>query len=332
MRSYARLHEEVGPAQAYGPYPHGWRRFVPTLDLDAFANSKLGLAVASAIGRSTPPAVGLRLADRAADLLAARKESEIVRAVSSNLWVVSGKSLAGAALDAAVRETLRNSARFIYDFYRFADSDEQVRAHVRISPEFAEWMQRLAEGESAVFGAVHLASFELAGRALALEGFRAQVLSVPDPTEAYQSQNESRRDAGLEVTPISPASLKQAYRRLSQGGAVLTGVDRPLQEGGALFGFFGREARLPDVHVRLAARTAAPFVFVWIVLAEDGVYDVLCEQVPLAGGRGTNDIRADGEAILARAERVIGLHTAQWAMPHAVWPEALEEFEQTPDR
>lgn len=300
---------------------------VSALDFDTFANSKLGLTIAAGIGKATPRAIGLRLAEQAADILAARTDSAIARAVRSNRWVVSGGTLSGEALDDAVRETLRNSARFVYDFYRFAEDPSALRERVRVSEGFREWMERVLGGEPVVIGAPHLANFDLAGRALALEGFRAQVLSVPDPNDAYRAQNEARRKAGLEVTPVSPASLRQAFRRLTEGGAVLTGVDRPLAEGGAMLRFFGRKARLPDVHVRLAGRTGAPFVFLWVLLAEDGAYCVECEEVRLSGGREAKEVEADCEAVLALAEREIARSPGQWAMPHPVWPEALRELE-----
>ncbi|MDH4139274.1 MAG: lysophospholipid acyltransferase family protein [Coriobacteriia bacterium] len=297
------------------------------LDLDALANSRFGLKVATGIGRATPPSVGHRLADQAADALARRRGSAIVRAVRANRWVASGGTLTGAALDEAVRLTLRHIGRCIYDLYHLTDDAATLARRVRISPEFAERLERLDGGEAVVVGAPHMSNFDFAGRALARAGFRAQVLSVPDPTDAYRAQNEARQRVGLEITPISPEALRLALKRLEGGGAVLTGVDRPLEDGGRELTFFGRPARLPDVHVRLASRVGVPFVLVWVTMAEDGAYDVWAEEVALSGGRGDEAVRRDAEKVLARAERVIAERPEQWAMPHPVWPEALEELD-----
>jgi lauroyl/myristoyl acyltransferase len=131
----------------------------------------------------------------------------------------------------------------------------------------------------------------------------------------------------LDVTPISPTSLRQADARLVAGGYVVTGVDRPLDIAGRELQFFGRSARLPDVHVRLALRRAAPVVFFDQTLDETGVYHVDAEEVELARKRGHDGITEDCERVLAVAERMIAERPAQWAMPHAVWPDATVELD-----
>ena len=300
---------------------------MPPRGLDEFSNSRLALSLAAGVGRATPPAVGRRLATRAAALLSLRRNTELVAAVRSNQWVVSGGTLTGRQLDDAVRENLEHIARCVYDYYHLADDADALLERVTLSDEVTGWVERVRRGEALVFAALHLSNFDLGGRALARHGFRAQLLGVPDPTDAYRVQNELRREVGLDVTPISMQSLRTAQKRLEGGGAVLTGIDRPVPGSSRTYRFFGRQAHLPSVHVRLASRAQVPLVLAWAVMDEDGRYDVRCAEVPLSGKRGTEAERSDTEAVLARAAEEVAKRPTQWAMPHAVWPEAIGEID-----
>ena len=297
------------------------------LDLDSVANSKLALRVVQGIGRSTPSVVGHRLATTTADAVAASRASALVRAVRLNQWVVSGGALEGRELDEQVRETLRSMARSIFDLYHLLDDEAGLREAVSVTAVAAEWLER-SQHEAVVFAAAHMGNFDLAGRSLALQGLRAQVLSVPDPTDAYRHQNDLRRRVGLDITPISAAALRHAAARLAAGGSVLTGVDRPLARARRPLVFFGRSALLPDVHVRLAAHSGAPVFAIWVLETAAGVYEVDGLPVSLSGGHGPEEVATDAERVLEVMEGVIGSQPAQWAMSNPVWPEAFEELDR----
>jgi KDO2-lipid IV(A) lauroyltransferase len=288
-------------------------------------NSDLALRFAMGVGKAMPPSIGTRLADTVADVIAAKRSSAIARALRVNQWVVSGGAIDGEALDDRVRENLRTIAHGLYDLYHLADDPEALLDVVAISSEAAEWLERSAS-EPVVFGAPHLSNFDLAGRALALSGLCAQVLSVPTPTDAYRAQNDLRRAAGLDITPISVASLRAAAERLKDGRSVLTGVDRPLAFAKHPLRFFGRLALLPDVHIRLAERSGAPLVLIW-VQSRSGGYLVDAQPVPVESGSSAQSTIANAERVLAATEEVIRSRPAEWAMPHIVWPDAASEIE-----
>jgi KDO2-lipid IV(A) lauroyltransferase len=272
------------------------------------------------IGKATPPSVGTRLAGVAADAIAARRSGAIARALRVNQWVVSGGALSGDGLDERVHANLRQIARGLYDLYHLAGDSRALLDAVAITTPALEWIERSA-CEPIVFAAPHLSNFDLAGRALALSGLKAQVLSVPAPTDAYQVQNELRRAVGLDITPISLASLRQAAERLSRGGSVLTGIDRPLPYAKHPLRFFGRPALLPDVHIRLAERSNAPLVLIW-AQARDGGYEIHSTPIPLEPGFGGDTAVSNAERVLQTTERIISSRPTEWAMPHVVWPEA----------
>jgi lauroyl/myristoyl acyltransferase len=300
---------------------------VPPLDLDTVANSKLALRIVQGIGRSTPTSVGHRLAEATAEAFSANRSMGLVRAVRLNQWVVSGGELVGRELDEQVKLTLRTVARSIFDLYHLLDDEEALRDAITLTPVAAEWLQR-SHVEAAVFAALHMGNFDLAGRALALRGLRAQVLSVPDPTDAYRHQNDLRRRVGLDVTPISGTTLRDAARRLENGGSVLTGVDRALARGKRPLTFFGRPALLPDLHVRLAAHSGAPLFAIWVTGSGPGSYEVDGAEIDLELGKSADQTASNAERVLAVAEKVIAGKPNEWAMPHPVWPDAFEELDR----
>lgn len=277
------------------------------------------------VGRATPHSVGTRLASTAADAIAAMRSTSISRSLRVNQWVVSGGALVGEALDERVRDNLRQMARCLYDFYHLAEDAEALLDEVAFTDSAADWVERSPHAPI-VFAVPHVSSFDLAARALALKGLQAQVLSVPAPTDAYQVQNELRRAAGLDMTPISLASLRQAAERLATGGSVLTGIDRPIQSRRPLR-FFGRPALLPDVHIRLAERSGAPLVLIWVQSADDGAgYVIKAHPIALEPGVDPEVTVLNAERVLSAAEKIIAERPTEWAMPHTVWPEAAAEL------
>jgi lauroyl/myristoyl acyltransferase len=154
------------------------------------------------------------------------------------------------------------------------------------------------------------------------------VLSVPDPTDAYRHQNDLRRQVGLDITPISGTTLRDAARRLDNGGSVLTGVDRALARGKRPLTFFGRPTLLPDVHVRLAVHSGAPLFAIWVTGSGPGSYEVDGAEIELLPGRDSDRTVENAERVLALAEKVTAGRPSEWAMPHPVWPDTFQELDK----
>lgn len=286
------------------------------MDFESLANSRLGIGMALSASRAMPRAAGYALAQRVARRVAKDRMLPMTRAIRANQWVVSGRKLSPAELDQAAYQVLANSGRFLFDLFHLPEGADAVFRLVKRDETFERLLRLSAEGPLVVAG-IHLGNFDLVGRALAYAGWRAQVLSVPDPNGAYEQQNEMRRQAGLEVTPVSVRSLAQAARRLREGGVVVTGLDRPIPEPEAQVRFFGEPAPLPLLHVRLAMKANVPVVVASAPLDEDGRYRLeTSEPIEMEG----DDAVANAERLAAEAERMIAARPRQWAMPHAVWP------------
>lgn len=241
----------------------------------------------------------------------------MVKAIRSNQWVISGRTLSSSELDEAAREVLTNSGRFLYDLYHLRPGVEAIMRRVATDATFERVLAQVQTGPF-VYAGCHLGSFDLVGQALGYNGWRAQVLSVPNPNGGYEWQNEIRENSGLEMTPVSLESLKRAAHRLASGGSIVTGLDRPIPNAEANPIFFGEPAPLPLLHIRLAMKAKVPVVVIAGPLQEDGMYRLQAsEPIEMVG----KDPVANAERVLAVAEQFIAARPRQWAMPHAVWPQ-----------
>ncbi len=292
------------------------------MDFQSFSNSRVGIGLALAVSRAMPPALGYRVARTGAARLAADTDSAMVRALRTNQWMASGRTLAGAALDEAVRQTLESSGRFLYDIYHLPKDPQALLRRVAINDVFERFLLEMPKGPHVIVG-VHLGNFDLVGQALGVAGWRAQVLSIADPNGGYQWQNEMRARNGLEMTPVTVEALKRAARRLAEGGTVLTGIDRPLAEPEFRPTFFGAPSAVPVLHVRLAMRASAPVVVISAMRREDGLYELQAsEPLQMPGSvKNPDDVLRNAESALKVAEELITRAPRQWVMPHAVWPD-----------
>ncbi len=291
------------------------------MGFESLSNSRFGIGLALAVSRATPPAAGHWLARRVASRLVKNAESPLVRAYRSNQWMASGRTLSGEALDDAVRETIATNGRFLYDVYHLPEGKEPLMRKVAVNDDF-ERLLRAPDDGPVVFAGLHLGNFDLMGWALAHSGLRAQTLSVPNPNGGYQWQNALREKAGMEITPVSLQALKQAARRLRDGGSVLTGLDRPLPDVAEDHRprFFGEPSNAPLLHVRLAMGAKVPIIVLSSFLRPDGRYEVIAsDRIAME----STDQIVNAERCLAFAEQIIRRAPTQWAMPHAVWPQIV---------
>jgi len=271
------------------------------MSLQSLINSPLGIGLILTIGKIIPPRMGFSLADRTARFLTRKTQADFVRGARANQWVVTGESLAADALDDQVFENFRLTARILYDLYHNINDHDAIRQRVTISPKLTAFLEnRIGAGEGTLLVAPHLSNFDMAGRAIVLHGFDVQALSYPRPPGGYQWQ----------------------------GGAVLTGIDRPVEDTNYHPRFFGYPTNLPTSYVRMALQTNSAIVVIACVGTPLEDYYVECsdliylEQVddPVA------EIEVNAEKVLAEMEPFIRAQPEQWAMTYPVWPFALDKM------
>jgi lauroyl/myristoyl acyltransferase len=298
------------------------------MNLLPIINSRAGVALALTLGKAIPPRFGYPVADLISNIIAGRN-TEMTRAIRANQWVVSDGKLSGKKLDEAVKAVLQNNAHSLYDYYHNLDRPEEIIRLVSFSEKFNICLEERRQSQKGtIFVVPHMSNFDLAGLALALHGVSFQVLSFPQPNVGYQLQNQIRAARGIEVTPMSIAAMRQARKRLSEGGIVLTGLDRPITDTAYLPRFFGRPAPVPVAYIRLALQEDAPVVVVACMRQNNGKYYIDASQ-PVYMQRHPDlhtELIQNAETILAEAEIFIRKAPDQWSMFYPVWPDALAEI------
>jgi KDO2-lipid IV(A) lauroyltransferase len=298
-----------------------------TLDVETLTNSSLGIRLLSTIAGNIPRRVGHRIADFAAGQIALQRNSRLVRAVRRNQWVVLGEDPASEALDRAVRETLRHSARSIFDLYHYIHDPEATGQMIVLDSAAEQLTNRCKfENRGLMLVGIHLSNFDLILRWFCRQGIEPLVLTVPDPRGGRRAEYEMRRQIGMNLVPATVAGLRRALRHLQQGGAVLTGIDRPISRPRLLPCFFGRPAALPVHHIFLATRARVPVAVAAAMLETDGKYHVrITDLVEMDGGHDQEiETLRNAETVLRMAEGFIRQAPQQWSVPLPVWPSTLD--------
>ncbi len=300
------------------------------MTLQSIINSRLGIGLILGLGKLIPPSLGYRLADWAAKKISSQKDSQMVRSLRANQWIVSGKKLNAEELDAQVLNTFRHIAHVQYDLYHNLDNHQATLKRMILSPKLKELLKsRMGGSEGTLILAPHLSNFDLAGRAMALNGFnKIFALTYPQPSGGYQWQNHLREEIGINLAPMSTESMRQAKALLKEGGLVISGVERPLPESKYYPKFFDYPAPLPVFYVRLALQTDSAVVVVACVGTPEENYSLECSDLIYLQPYDDpmKEIESNAETVLKVAETFIRAHPEQWAMAYPVWPFALDQM------
>jgi KDO2-lipid IV(A) lauroyltransferase len=289
-----------------------------------FAASAFGTRLWMALGRWLPPRAGHPFANLVTGVLSRRRNSSLYRILCANQAGVLGPETPPERLDRAVRAVLRHAGFTAYDLMHLvALGEEAVRGAIEFGPDVRrDFEAARAGGRGVMICGVHLSNFNLAFLALALQEVPVQVLSSAAPVGGFRLMHDLRARGLLEETPIDAPALRAAVRRLREGGPAVTGVDWPIGvPAEERVPFFGRPARLPTGHIRLAISAGA--VLLPVACRWDAVRGYYVQTVPpleleLSGDRAA-DVQHNARRVLAVCERWIAETPAQWLMYHPVW-------------
>ncbi len=279
-------------------------------------------------GKVLPRKWGLGLAKRFGPLLGGLQKDEMIKAIRANQYVIHGENLSPEALDRTPTIVFQSAARCFFDYFHYLPRPAKLQEIVSFSPEAGAALNRIQNRQPTVIVCPHLSNFDLLGYALALYGVDVQVLSFPNPSMTYKLQNRLREDTGLNITPMTLLAFRQARRRLREGGSVLTGLDRPLdEETGSKYRpkFFGHHANLPVAYVRMALEAAAPVIILAGTSQPDGTYHLI-GSAPIWMTPDEDletEIVTNAEKVLQLAQSLILTHADQWAMFYPIWPQFL---------
>lgn len=280
------------------------------------------------LGKILPRRIGLGIATIIGTFWGSLKFTPLIKAIRANQWVLHNQQLTKKELNTLPRVVFRSAAKCFFDYFYYLQRPEKLEKAIDFSPEAEATIQRIADQEPCVVVCPHLSNFDLMGYALSLKGVKVQVLTHPKPVATYEMQNKLRGKFGMTITPMTLSAFREARKRLRAGGSILTGLDRPLEEGYREKyqpNFFGQPAHLPVAYVRMALEANAPvFVFAAAYLPNGKYY--LVGSPPIYMKKKDNleeEILFNAHQVLKEAEIIIKKYPQQWAMFYPVWPQFL---------
>lgn len=281
----------------------------------------------STLAQNLSPQVGYRVAALLARRLARQRDSQVVRAIRANQWVIRGETLRGEALDCAVVETLQHAARCIFDLYHYMTKPDAAGQRIVLEPSFQRLFQRAEfDGRGLIILGLHISNFDLVLHWVSSQGLRPMAVTIPNPQGGRRLEYEMRKRMGMTLLPASVGALRQAMKHLQKGGMLLTGMDRPVSVPEVCPRFFNRPAALPLHHIFLATKAQVPLVIAATYLRDDGKYHVsLSDEIELdPHADHEHGLLRNAEHVLSAAEPFIRQFPGQWSVPLPVWPQITD--------
>jgi lauroyl/myristoyl acyltransferase len=265
---------------------------------------------------------------RFAAALIARAQPELYHVVQANLRQILGPEVAPDVLAAKTQAVFAHAGQTYYDFFHAVDYDAAgIAREIEIPPDtLAIIRTELAQGHGCLLLGAHMSNFDLGILALGTHGLPIQALSLANPNEGFAVLNRLRAKWGLEITPITPQSLRQAIRRLKEGGLVMTAFDRPIPDDQHLIPFFGRPAYFALGPARLAVMTRAKVFMGCCHYVVGQGYVLHAQPIEMVyTSHKQSDIETNACRMAEVLEGYVRQHPEQWMMFHPFWPNGIED-------
>ncbi len=298
------------------------------MNLVSISNSRWAPNVARWLVRILPKQFTLWVADRIAGRVAQQGNTDMVAALRSNQSIVQGLPEDDPKVLETVEAVIRNTVRSYISLFEVMQGGHETLAKVaRPDRAMLEKVDEiLAQGGGLLYVGAHTIGLDHLLIYMGGLDYPMQVLAYPEVLPSYQAQNDLRRSFGMNLSPVSYRSLREAITYLKKGGVVITAADRP-DDSGAFLDFFGKRAWLPVGHARLALKTKAPVMVGVTYTTEDGRYRAkalsVIESEQFEGRPDAEEALA--QQILHELEGFIRQHPAEWWMFHRVWPDGDDE-------
>lgn len=283
------------------------------------------------LGKYLPPPLGLLVVWAVTRILVACKPSIYWAALENQRHVLPDGTSEATVRHTVHRQLFHSVLGYYHLFHNVGwgrSTPDRVRPRVRLAPGVSEAIdEAVSTGRGLLILGTHTSNFDLCGIALSyMLPHPPLALSLAKPASGHLFFNRLRNRLGRGlVTPISPGALREAMRRLQQGGIVLTAVDRPLEEGNQQVEFFGEAACLPTGYIRIPLITdclVMTMAFRW-----DGRVYWIHANPPMemirTGKRG-RDVEVNLRRVLTQVEAFVRAKPDQWMVFVPVWPKGRE--------
>ena len=319
---------------------------------------RLGMAVPAR--ESWLPYVGLRAAELILRAMSRRTAYRITGPLAAGLtacwpshWGGLRANLQVIRPDLGHREMRRLVRRNVQNFLK-AWIDVLQMSH-RPLEAWRPWLrmqdahyleEALQQGQGVIIVSLHLGSWEAAIAALRdkfahTETGLALLAEQVRPIRCFNWLVRTRTKVGCQVIPLNvdaarsgdqvavhrsgAAAVRQIYRVLGQGGAVVMAIDRDLLGTGVPLPFCGRRASIPLGAVEIAARTGAVILPVSLIRdAKDNYLSRAYQPVRVELGDDPElDLRRAAHRLLQVLEPELRAHPDQWHVMQPMFGEPM---------
>jgi KDO2-lipid IV(A) lauroyltransferase len=299
--------------------------------LQGILNSKFSVRVSILIGRYLPPKLGYRFGRSISIFISRLENADITKSIRANQYIANGETNTRQELIEKTQRVLEHAGKCYYDMYHIYNRPELLESLVPYSEPMKEFIELSQQDQGYMVITPHLSNFDLVITRLVQEGFKAKVLSYPNPGTGYQLQNEIRASQGMDIVPLGDSKLEaELITFLKNGGVTATGVDRPVpgRKRRHYVNFFGRPSPLPIGYLTTALAADVPVIAVAAYMLPTGQYGFMHSgPIPLKRYKNKLDeIRINAEMVLKTIEGFIRQVPEQWLMYYPVWPD-LEDKE-----
>jgi KDO2-lipid IV(A) lauroyltransferase len=246
--------------------------------------------------------------------------------VIANMRQVMGPDASQAEVRRAAREVFRNATRYYADLIHVPHVDVQRFYNEELELEGLDYLRAAqASGRGAVVVSAHFGSPEITVQGLAAVGVSVLALTEPlQPRALSDFTHWLRSQHGHVNRTVSFGAVKEAMRRLKEGGIVAILLDRDVGGTGVPMQFCGAETRIPLGAVDLALRTGADLIPAWSWRI-DGYRFRAVIGPPMELVRTANfdeDVRENAKRLLVLFEDRLRADPGQWAVLEPIWRKA----------
>lgn len=263
-------------------------------------------------GRFLPRRFAYWVALRVADKFFARDRAgrEAVMANLCQIFKTQRINPSENKLRAMARKNFQNFGKYLIDFFKFSHLTMKDIKRL-ISFEHFEYLeQACARGKGVIFITAHLGSWELAAAAISTMGYRISAVvlssSIGKINDLFQRQRIKR---GIQVIPVGFAARK-VMQALKRNECVAMLADRDYTRHHDLIDFFGMPSHLPSGPARIAVKTGATIVPIFMLRQDDDTF-LMRFHPPIIPRDNTKEIQLKIRDIM---EKEIAANPSQWFM------------------
>jgi len=280
-------------------------------------------------GRTFSLPVLRKLARFGGELLTWRPKSNLIRNIKANQWVVTGENLNKTQLSQQAKAVTTSMVTSVFEYFYYYQHPEEALGLLHLTPEAQEAVRDIRDRKIPTFIlGPHIGNFDLFGMSLCWLKVPVFVLAHPHPNNAYKAQNKLRAAVGMDIHPLSFSAFRSAKQALKEGKALVTGMDRPLEnqnDAKYRFTFFNRQASLPAFYARLCLETGAVARVACGVRQADGSFLIDSSKPIVMEPRPdlVEENLINVGKVLREAEIMIRNNAQAWAMFYPVWPDVI---------